>query len=149
MRYFFSLLILLFSLQSQAQIISPIKWNYSAKKISNDIYEIHLTASIQNQWHIYSQFTPDGGPNPTKIIFKKNPLLTQLGKPREKGKLLQKHEEVFDIDVKYFEKKVDFVQKIKVKNNAKTHISGTIEFMACNEQQCLPPTTIGISVQLK
>jgi len=118
-----SIFLILITFQSYGQIIiiNPITWNYSAKRIGIKMYEVYLTAAIQNPWHIYSQSTPEGGPIPTKIGFKKNPLVTHIGKAKEKGKLLKKREEVFDVDVKYYNERVDFIQVIKMKNNSKNY----------------------------
>jgi hypothetical protein len=107
-----------------------------------------LQATVQTPWHIYSQTTPDGDPAPTKIVFSKNQLLIISGQPKEVGKLMQKHEEAFGVDVKYFDGNVDFIQIVKMKSKAKTTVSGTIEFMVCNDEQCLPPTTNKFSITL-
>ena len=126
----------------------PVKWNFTAKKIADNTYEVHLTATVEQSWHIYSQTTPEGGPAPTVISFTKNPLLTIQGKAKEVGKLLQKHEEVFGVDVKYFNEKVNFVQVIKLKGSVKTNISGSVTFMACTDEQCLPPQDVPFSIKL-
>lgn len=128
---------------------NPVSWQYSAKKLANQTYEIHLTATIQNPWHVYSQFTPEGGPVPTKISFTQNPLVAITGPVKEVGKLHQKHEEVFGVDVKYFDGTVDFVQVIQLKTKIKTNINGSISFMVCNDEQCLPPKTIPFSVKIE
>ena len=70
---------------------------------------------MNSPWHTYSQFTPDGGPVATQFSFAKNPLYTLEGKVKENGNLIQKHEAVFGVDVKYFSEKVDFVQVVKMK----------------------------------
>jgi hypothetical protein len=127
---------------------TPVKWTYTAKKIDDRTYEIHVTAKVQEPWHIYSQGTPDGGPLPTKISFGKNPLVTVSGAAKEKGKLLTKYEDVFGVDVKYFDGNVDFVQVVKLKSRVKTNLNGSVEFMACNDSQCLPPKTEKFSVLL-
>jgi hypothetical protein len=136
--------------QDAASYKEVIHWNYSVKKTADKTYEIHLTATIEDSWHIYSQFTPKEGPSlPTKIRFNKNPLITLSGKIKEVGALVTKHEEILDVDLKYFKNKVDFVQTIKLKNNIKTNISGSIEFMACTDERCLMPETISFSVKLE
>ena len=61
-----------FALQAQ---ISPYSWNYSAKKTSENTYELHFHVDLNSPWHTYSQFTPDGGPVPTHFSFAKNPLV--------------------------------------------------------------------------
>src|ERR1700676_1678704 len=127
---------------------TPYTWSFTAKKVADKTYEIHCLADVQAPWHTYSQFTPDGGPLPTKFIFSKNPLYSLDGDMKENGKMIIKHEDVFGVDVKYFEGKVDFVQLIKLKGKAKTNFSGSVEFMVCNDEQCLPPTTRKFTVVL-
>jgi DsbC/DsbD-like thiol-disulfide interchange protein len=126
----------------------PARWKHSVKKISGRTYEVHLTATLKNGWHTYSQSTAAGGPAPTKISFQKNPLVVLAGSTREVGQLVQKHEEVFKVDVKYFSGKVDFVQVVTAKSAVKTTIAGTIEFMVCTDEQCLLPATVPFSVAI-
>lgn len=142
--------LLLFSNILFAQIQNPVSWSVTSKKIADKTYEIHLTADIDNGWHIYSQTTPEGGPIPTSITFTKNPLVTLDGKAKEVGKMEKHVEPLFgNIDVKQFSNKVDFVQKIKLKAPVKTSVNLAVEFMVCNDKQCLPPSTRNFSVALK
>jgi len=141
----FSLAVLLFC---SAWAQNPYTWSYSAKKISDNTYELHFLVEVKNPWHTYSQFTPDGGPVPTKFEFAKNPLFTLEGKVKENGNLVKKHEAVFGVDVNYFNGKVDFVQLVKIKSKTKTNFSGSVEFMVCNDEQCLPPATQKFSIAL-
>lgn len=133
-----------------AQIQNPVTWTAVSKKINNNTYEVHLTANIDKGWHIYSQTTPEGGPIPTSLSFTKNPLLTMDGHAKEVGKLETHKEPLFgNIDVKQFSNKVDFVQKVKLKASVKTSVNVAVEFMVCNDKQCLPPKTEKFSVALK
>ena len=127
---------------------TPYSWSYFAKKIADNTYELHFLIEVKSPWHTYSQFTPDGGPVPTKFEFAKNPLYSLDGKVKESGSLIQKHEAVFGVDVKYFNGKVDFIQVVKIKSKAKTNFSGMVEFMVCNDEQCLPPATQKFSIAL-
>jgi hypothetical protein len=126
----------------------PYAWTFTAKKISDQQYEIHCIVNVTDPWHTYSQFTPAGGPVPTRFSFKKNPLVTLVGKVAEDGKMVVELEKVFGVDVKYFEGQVDFIQKIRCKNNIKTNLSGSVEFMVCNNHECLPPVSIPFNVSL-
>ncbi len=132
-----------------AQIQNPVNWTATSKKIADKTYEIHITANIENGWHVYSQTTPDGGPVPTSISFTKNPLLDFSGTAKEIGKLEQRNEPLFGVDVKQFSNKVEFVQVVKLKANVKTSAEVAVEYMVCNEKQCLPPTTKKFSIALK
>lgn len=132
-----------------AQIQNPVSWTTTSKKINDKTYEVHLTANLNNGWHIYSQHTPEGGPVPTSLTFTKNPLVIIEGKAKEVGKLEQHVEPLFgNIDVKQFSNKVDFVQLVKLKAPVKTSVNVAVEFMVCNDKQCLPPKTEKLSVAL-
>ncbi len=138
--------LLLVSISAFSQ--SPVKWNYTAKKIADKTYELHITASIDEGWHIYSQTTPEGGPFATKISLKKNPMLISSGLPSENGKLEQHYEEVFGVGVKYYSGKIEFIQLVKLKTAVKTTATGTIEYMACMNDKCLPPAKQSFSIAL-
>ncbi|MFT3843715.1 MAG: protein-disulfide reductase DsbD family protein [Lacibacter sp.] len=142
-------LLLLACFLANAQVQNPVKWSYKLKKISNTKYEVHITATIGHGWHIYSQTTPDGGPVPTAIKFSKNPLIILVGAAKEMGKLEQLHEELFGVDVKQFSNTVNFIQTVKIKASVKTAVTGTIEFMVCNDRECLPPSTIKFTLPLQ
>ncbi len=151
MKLYALLLALGFSLTTMAQQLvsnKPYSWSYSAKKLSTGNYELHITMSLNSPWHTYSQTTPDGGPVPTKFTFAKNPLYNFAGAVKENGRKLKKNEKVFGVDVEYYEGRVDYVQVVKVKANAKTNVSGTVEFMVCNDRTCLPPTQENFSIAL-
>lgn len=132
-----------------AQVKNPVQWSFSSKRINATTYEVHLTATIEDGWHIYSQTTPEGGPVPTSIDYLRNPLLTMDGATKEIGKLEQHNEPLFGVDVKQFSDKVDFVQIVKLKGKAKTALNGSIEFMTCNDHECLPPKSVKFSVPIQ
>lgn len=140
--------LLLFSNILFAQIQNPVEWTATSRKIADKTYEVHITATIDHGWHIYSQTTPDGGPIPTSITFTKNPLVIVEGKAREVGKLEKHNEPLFGVDVKQFSNTVDFVQLVKLKAPVKTSVNVAVEFMVCNDRQCLPPSTRKFSVAL-
>lgn len=145
---FFAALLLISNLLF-AQIQNPVSWTATSKKINDKTYEIHLIADIGQGWHTYSQTTPDGGPVPTSITFTKNPLITLEGKTKEVGKLEQHNEPLFGVDVKQFSNHVDFVQIVKLKTPVKTSVGVAVEFMVCNDKQCLPPSTRKFTIALK
>lgn len=127
---------------------SPVTWSYSAKKTGDKLYEIHLVAKLEEEWHIYSQTTPEGGPVPTAISFSKNPLVTMEGAIREVGKLEEHFEPLFGVKVKQYSDKVEFVQTIKLKAAVKTAVNGHIQFMVCNDVECMPPSKNTFSISL-
>jgi thiol:disulfide interchange protein DsbD len=125
-----------------------VAWTFSAKRIADKTYEVHITATIQTGWHTYSPTTPDGGPVPTTITFVKNPLISVDGKLKEVGKLEKKNEPLFGVEVTQYSNKVDFIQVVKVKAAVSTLVKGTIEYMVCNDTQCLPPATKAFAIAL-
>ena len=138
---------LLSSVGAIAQIKDPIKWKATSKKVATG-YDVTITAMLPKPWHIYSQHTGDGGPIPTNFKFAKNPLITFNGGVKEVGKLKEEYDKNFDTKVKYFGDQVSFVQNIKVKGNIKTNVSVTVEYMTCDDSQCLPPTKKTFNVSL-
>ena len=113
----FILLFLIFvGLAANINAQLPVSWTFSAKKADAKTYEVLLTATLNGDWHIYSQSTPDGGPVPTAISFTKNPLIGFDGKTTEVGKMEQHFEPLFGVNVKQYSSKVTFVQKIKLCN---------------------------------
>jgi thiol:disulfide interchange protein DsbD len=135
-----------------AQIENPVHWTFSATKISANTYEVILSATIDKPWHLYSQFTGKGGPIPTAVVIKANPLLQiPSGKATEIGKAEKTLDANFGnppIPVVYFSNEVRFVKKVTVKGNVKTNVAGTIEYMVCNDNKCLPPTKQSFDIKL-
>lgn len=144
-----ALILLFVSLPALSQSEGPAKWSFTSLKKSDKVYEISLTATLPKPWHIYSQFTPDGGPLATKITFTSNPVLTVEGDSKEKGTLLTNHDKNFGVDVKYFSDKVEFVQTIKLKGSMKTNVRGSIEYMVCDDTKCLPPVKKLFDIKLQ
>lgn len=122
---------------SVAQIFDPVKWKTEVKRTSDTEADLIFTATIQSGWHLYSQHLDDGGPVPTSFTFQ------ELGTAKLKGEVSEGegHTEMdpnFQMEVKYFETKAKFVQKVTVSNDATT-VKGELEFMVCNDERCLPP----------
>lgn len=128
---------------------SPVTFTSSAVQKGTGVYEITIVAKVPSPWHIYSQNTPPGGPSPTTIEFSKNPLVTPAGKTREVGSLKKVYDKNFKTNVLYFDGDVKFVQLVKVKGNAKTTVNVNIDYMVCDDEKCLPPTTKTIAVKLQ
>ena len=130
-----------------AQIERPVKWQFGAKKISNDEAVVFMKATMDNGWHIYSQHVEEGGPIKTSFTFTPSGDFTLIGKTAE-PKPKVKHEEVFKMDVGYFDKEVVFQQKVKLKKG-QTTVKGTVEYMACDAEHCLPPDEVPFAVAVK
>jgi len=129
---------------------NPVSWNFTTKKISDKTFEVHLTANIQNGWHLYSQNQPDDAiAIPTSVTINKNPLLKLDGKIKEIGNMEKFKDKILGISAHQYSDKVDFVQVVKVKSNAKTNFTGSVEFQTCDDKKCLPPKTVNFNVALK
>lgn len=130
-----------------AQIQAPVTWSYAAKKVGNNEAIVYLKAKIDNSWHIYSQNVKDGGPVKTSFKFLPSKDFSTVGKTIE-PKSIVKYEDVFKMNVNYFEDQVVFQQKVKL-NKGATTVKGTVEFMVCNDKQCLPPDEVSFSIPVK
>jgi len=134
------------SLQAQQ---NPVSWTFSAKKIADKQYELHMTATIQKGWHLYSQTQPeDAIAIPTGFKINSNPLLAIDGKIKEEGKMEKFHDAKLELSANQYSNKVDFVQVVKLKANARTNVTGTVEFQTCNDEKCLPPKKVNFTIDL-
>ena len=137
----------LFVLSASAQIENPVQWAYSATKLADKTYELHITATLEGNWHIYAQDAGEG-PVPTEFSFAVNPLVKLDGKVKEVGKMEKSYDPNFKSVLKYYGKKVDFVQKVKLKSTSNTVVNGTVTYMVCNDKRCLAPKDVSFSVKL-
>ena len=127
----------------------PVNWQYAAKKIGNNSYEIHIKAAIEDGWHLYAQSQHKNFiGTPTSIRFTKHPLLVFNGEPREVGALEVKKQPILGTESHEYEDEVEFVQRVTVKANVKTNVRGSILFQVCTDEKCLQPTTVNFSVAL-
>jgi cytochrome c biogenesis DsbD-like protein len=128
---------------------SPIQWQYTAKKISDKSYEVHISGTLKTGWHAYSQSQPEEAvAQPTQIKFKPNPLLSMQGKIKEFGALEKWQDQATGIKANQYKDKVDFVQVVVVKGNVKTSVSGSLTYQVCTDEMCLPPKTEPFNVEL-
>jgi len=147
-KWLFSIVLVFGSFLLHAQ--SPVSWSFNSKKISEKTYEVHLTANIQSGWHLYSQDQPsDAIAIPTSVTINNNPLLKFDGKVKEVGSMEKFQDKNLGISAHQYSNKVDFVQVVKIKSNAKTNVSGSVEFQTCDDKKCLPPKTVNFNIALK
>lgn len=146
MKNLFLFLLSIITFGSFAQTpLKPVTWNASYVSTSATEGEIHFTATIDKKWHIYSQRPTDVGPIPTSFTVSPNADFELVGKVEE-GEAHEEFVAAFDAKVFVFSEKAVFKQKIKLKNQKGTTIKSTLEFMTCNDVQCLPPTMIDFSI---
>ena len=137
----------LFAAGAQAQILTPVHWQYAFKKTSATDAVVLIRATIDEGWHIYSQTVKDGGPVKTSFTFPASKLYTLVGKTSEPTPIT-KFEKVFGMNVSYFENGATFQQKVKLKAGKAT-LKGKLEYMTCNDQKCLPPEDVDFTVDIK
>lgn len=132
-----------------AQVMNPVKWSYTAKKIADKTYEVHITAMIDQGWHVYTLDHKGDIGVATSVKFAANPLATATGSIQAKGKPVSMKDPSSGDMVKFYTNTVDLVQVYKLKANVKTNITGTLEYMTCNDERCLPPANKPFSVSLQ
>ena len=150
MKKFFLIASIVFGVLSlQAQQQNPVSWAFSSKKVGDKQYELYMTATIQKGWHLYSQTQPeDAIAIPTGFKINNNPLLTLEGKIKEEGKMEKFHDAKLELSANQYSNKVNFVQVVKLKANAKTNVTGMVEFQTCNDEKCLPPKKVNFTIDL-
>ncbi len=144
-----SLLLSFISLTIFAQIQNPVKWTYSVENNGKEEATLVIKASIDKGWHLYSQFIGEGGPVPTSFRFDKSSNYTLVGKVNEIPKAKPIFDEIFGMQVAWFESSATFKQKIKVSSGKDFKVNGALEFMVCDDKQCLPPDEVEFSFDIK
>ena len=140
----FPLILSLLAFAVHAQIQEPVKFKTELKNVSATEVEIVFTASIEQGWHVYSTELGDGGP--ISATFNTDKLTgAQLdGKLCPVGKEVSSFDKLFEMNVRYFEHNAQFVQKLKL-TGGDYQITGYLEYGACNDENCLPPTQVEFS----
>lgn len=148
-KFFSTLLLFIAALTVQAQIHTPVKWNIKLEDSPSAEKEIVFTASIENGWHLYDQDLPSGGPVSTSFTFETLKGAELIGKPIPSVQPTVVHDELFNMDLRWYPGTVSFTQKIKITDPAKFKIDGEVEFMACNDETCLPPDRVSFAFDKK
>ena len=132
-KFLLALITLLAFAYVDAQIVKPVKWTSKVEKISDTEFNLIMEATIEKDWHVYSQFTPENGPLPAEFTFENaKGNFELLGKTKETPYKKQ-YNDVFEVDEYYFEKKATFTQKIKITNPKLTSIKAKIDFQVCKD----------------
>lgn len=143
------ILMLLVSLSSMAQSGTKVNWTYTVKKLSDKQYELKLTATVMPGWHLYSQVqSKEAIALPTKISFAKNPLVVFNGTVKEVGKLIEDFDKATQSKSRFYSNKVEFIQVVTLKSKVKTVVNGNVEFMVCDDKQCLPPDELKFTFRI-
>lgn len=133
------MLVVLSSTALFSQILEPIKWSFELKNTSKTTADIILKSSIDEGWHLYGMDIPKDGPRPTSIVFESIKGAKLEGKVQSKSKLKEVYDPNFDMKLSWYANEAVFVQKISFTDASKVRVTGYVEFMACDDQSCLPP----------
>lgn len=134
---FFLLAFVAFGL-GHAQILEPVKWSTQVLKISDVEYDLVATATIDDNWHLYSQNVPEGGPVSTSFSFEGNNKYLKKGNTKEEIGLTV-DDPTFNMKVTYFEKETKFIQRIKLKSKPPFKINSEVNYMVCDNSKCVMP----------
>ena len=143
--FLLSLVLTIFSYVSAfAQIQDPVQFRSEWKTVSETEAEIVFTGTIDSGWHVYSTDLGDGGPISATFNIDKMEGLELDGKLTPQGKEVENFDKLFEMKVRYFENEATFVQKLKI-TGANYFIEGYLEYGACNDENCLPPTAVSFT----
>ena len=141
------LLMLVISVFAQAQILEPVKWSFSAEKVSDNVYDLVFTATVDAGWSIYGQDIPAGGPVPTAFVFEKGSGYKMIGKTTQPTAKV-KYDPNFEMELTMFSGKPVFKQRVEVTSDKEVRIKGYVEFMCCDDKSCLPPNEVAFDFKL-
>ena len=139
-------LFLLFMLVTCMTVLAqnPVTFSVSQKRVSPEEVDVIFTGKISPGWHVYSSGLPADGPTSATITTEKSTGVQPIGGLKAQGKEISEFDDMFGMKLRYFEKSVTFVQRYKV-TGPKYDIKGFLEFGACNDQTCMPPTSVEFS----
>lgn len=149
MKFLATVLLASFAFMANAQVKTPVKWAFASKKIDSKTYEIQITASIDPKWHIYTIDHAGDIGVATSFSFNKNPLGELKGAVKASKKPVKMKDPSTGEMVSFYEGSVTFTQTVTLKSPVKTNYTGTVEFMACDDKMCLPPTEKTFSITLQ
>ncbi|MCR9010890.1 protein-disulfide reductase DsbD N-terminal domain-containing protein [Gabonibacter chumensis] len=135
---------------ASAQVLKPVKWQISVKKVSEGIYDIVCKATIENGWHLYDTKLPEGGPQPTTFHIDRDETsgIELVGEFKATTKALVEKSTAFNMNLGYFKDSVTMVQRVRL-TKEKAKLVGYVEYMACSDGQCIPPSEEEFEFDLK
>jgi len=137
-----------FATSSLIAQLNPVKWSYQAEKVADGEYNLVFTAHISDGWYVYSQFLEsDEGPIPTSFYWDENDSVEFVGDTDENGDIHEGYDDIFEMNVVKFSGQPTFTQRVLV--NSPTLLIGSVEYMTCDNDRCLPPTEIAFRFNLE
>lgn len=133
---------------TEAQVLEPVSWSFKSEKTGDNIYDIVMTATIDDGWHLYAMDIKEGGPIPTSFTFEPSAGYDLTGKPFTTTKPEVKFDGSFGMNIGMHSGSAGFRQKVTVKNYPAV-VKGLVTFMSCNDKQCLPPRDVDFAVEIR
>jgi thiol:disulfide interchange protein len=134
----FSLLAVMFVANlSFTQVIKPVKWTFSTRQVDAEQVDLLFKATIESPWHMYGLHIKEGGPIPTSVIFSDTTGFAVMGKPTQSPKPELVDDPIFNMRLELHSKQAVFTQRIRILKSDSVIISGTVEFMTCDDKQCV------------
>lgn len=128
-----------------AQIVNPVKFTVTTRRISPETIDVVFTGKIQSGWHVYSVNVPEGGPTAATFTLSEASGVEKVGSLRQGSGAVKKHDDMFGMEVEYFENECRFTQRLRLVSRAYS-AKGYLEYGACSDHSCLPPTEVDFSV---
>ena len=146
---FYLLGLIIIPLFSFSQVLEPVKWSFKVEQTKRDEATLLLISHSDKGWHVYTQDIPEGGPIPTSFTFKKSKDYERIGKVVEPKGISEKDPMFKDMTLTYFPGKAEFKQKINVLSKKDFQVTGSLEFMCCDDRNCIAPTEVDFAFDIK
>lgn len=137
-----TLALMLMSTKIHSQVKDPVKWNFKYENQKNGSVSIIAEAKIEDDWHLYGTQIPEGGPIPTTLTLEAASFFKVKGNVLEVPKPELKYDSNFGLDISLHNKKASFIQNIEPNQTEGFKVKGSVEYMCCNDETCLPPKTV-------
>jgi len=142
----FAFILGIFSLKSQ--VLEPVKWQFFLNSVSDTEVEIVAEAAIDEGWHLYSANLPEGGPVPTSINLIESDEYEAAGEIKQEPQPEKQYDQAFDMELSWFSNFATLTLPVRIKSADVVVVEGYVEFMVCDDEQCLPPDRVDFSLSL-
>lgn len=140
--FLFLFVLPLVTVKSQFPMMSemdPVSWSFRSEPLREGVYNLFISASIEDPWHMYAIRQEKSGPIPTTVSFTVNDEFELLGELKELKEPKIKYDEGFQFNVGAYYNSAEFVQKVKVLAEGSVIVKGSVEYQCCDDETCLPP----------
>ena len=133
------MMLLMIAWAAEAQILTPVKWEIKLEDSDSSVKTLLFSAKLDNGWHLYDMNLPEGGPISTSFNYETLKGAKTVGSPVPSKKATTVYDEQFEMNLSWYAHEVSFTQKLEITNPKAFKVEGYVEFMACNDENCLPP----------